>query len=109
MANGKITDAEVELELTGDRRAIDRLLLTGQKELQRGLVDLKGSVDEMRAACEERGRTCPGLHPDLADPVTELPEDRRTWVMWGAGTAVLERIALPLVLVALTILLTRVF
>jgi hypothetical protein len=31
------------------------------------------------------------------------------WIMWGTGKTVVERIGIPVVLVALTIVMTRVF
>lgn len=103
MSNGKIDAAEIELELSGDRRSIDRLLLTGQKETQRSIADLTHQVQEMRRICEQRALVCPGIQK--ADPYIKR-DDRRTWVMWSVGTWLInvgKQVAVPIIITLLTI------
>jgi hypothetical protein len=103
MTNGKMDSAEIDALLTSGRLAVDKYLLTSIQQL--GV-----SLDELRKACDERGRTCPGMHPpclDAADPTRALSAEssRRTWAMWSVGTTLLRELALPLVIVLGTLLL----
>ena len=46
-----------------------RYLLTGIAGLARGQATLQSEVSTMREVCETRGRLCPGMHANAADPV----------------------------------------
>ena len=74
------------------------------------LSETSAALEELRDVCESRATICPGLV--AADPAEKRQEEerrRQTWVIWGAGRTTLERLILPMVLVMLTIVLTRVF
>lgn len=69
MMNGKIDDSEIEALMTGDKRSVDRFLVTGIRELKRGLTGVTTEIATMSAVCEQRGLLCPGMHANLADPM----------------------------------------
>lgn len=106
MSNGKIDAAKIDALMVGvpdDEAPRMRFILTTLTETKHGL-------DDMREVCEQRALVCPGLH--LADPVEVREQEaagRQTWVMWSVGRAVLERVALPVAVVLLTLGLTRLF
>lgn len=106
MSNGKIAEANVEALLVGvppEELPRMRFILTTLSETKTGLEDL-------RDVCESRAAICPGLA--LADPVTvkeREQESHELWLLRSGSRTLLERIALPLALVLLTIGLTRLF
>lgn len=108
MSNGKIREAEIELmlkDVPDSEYERWRVVLVGIDELKQG-------QKEMREMCERRAITCPGLHladPDVPIAAKDDSDDRRTWVMWSTGITMIERIGIPVVLVILTIGLTKLF
>jgi hypothetical protein len=106
MTNGAIDAANIDALMVGvpeDEAPRMRFILTTLTQTKQGL-------DTMREVCESRASICPGLA--LADPDVRLREEehnRQMWIMWGTGKTVVERIGIPVVLVALTIVMTRVF
>jgi hypothetical protein len=111
MSNGNITEAEIDALLSGSRRSIDRLLITGQKEIQATLSTLSQRQQTMIEVCEQRGLICPGLHEkSIADPHTPTPpvapDDRRTWVMWEGWKMLTLQVGLPILVVVATLVIT---
>jgi hypothetical protein len=88
MSNGHIDAAELEAMLTGDRRAVDRYLVTAVQQLTT-------TVEGMAQTCETRGRTCPG--------VVQAKATR------SAARTLVERFGFPAALILTTIGLTKLF
>ena len=97
MTNGHIDEAEIDALLSGDQSLVDRYIVTGIRELKRGLSATTSDVKAMRAVCEQRGLMCPVMTANLADPVEPLPaapvrftndDANKTFFMWTIGSKV---------------------
>ena len=86
MSNGHIDAAETEAMLTGDRRAVDRYLVVS-------IQQLTTAVEELQRICEARGKTCPAVVSDRTGKAVLL--------------RVVDRVAVPIVVVLLTLGITH--
>ena len=86
MSNGQINAAELEAVLTGDRRAVDRYLVTG-------IQQLGASVEALRRTCDQRGKTCPAVV--------------QTRTVRALAGRIVDRLAIPVVVCLLTLGVTK--
>lgn len=88
MSNGDIDEAQLEAILDSGQEAVNRYVATGVFQLTR-------KMSRLSYTCEQRGKSCPAVLHDRAGK--------------AVVQRVVDRIGLPLVLVGLTIGLTKLF
>ncbi len=88
MTNGRIDAAQVDVIISGGRKEIDRLVVTG-------MLELRATVQSIEQHC----RFC---DTDSSPP----QDDRRTWAMWGIGRWLLDRVLAVAIASAITCIIT---
>lgn len=94
MTNGKVTDAEVDVIVSGGPEELNRFLvrscLVHSKKLE--------TIAQHCRYCDDNGAD------KGAD--SEPEDDRRVWVMWGTGTVLVRNVLLPVLVCGLSTILT---
>lgn len=94
MSNGRVDDAQVEAIVSGEPEKLLRFLV------ENGL-QLRAKVDSIAQHC----RYCTDdADAGKAEPAAE--PDRHTWVMWGVGRWLLDRVLAVAIAAVLTCVIT---
>jgi hypothetical protein len=91
MSNGRITKAQIEAMLTGDRREIDRYLLTAVIEIRDAVEEIPGQITSTVAACraEREAETSDAEAAARTEVVRrQLRTERRAIIAWTVGIVV---------------------